>query len=70
MRQAYATHSEEDLRPGVYIVRSEAVSDEVLEEATPHRREPARAALMLAIARINAWSRLNVPMRQLGGGWA
>ena len=54
----------------MYIVRSEAVSDEVLEEATPHRREPARAALMLAIARINAWSRLNVPMRQLGGGWA
>lgn len=50
--------------------RSDAVSDEVWEEAQRHYDEPALAALVLAIANINVWNRLNVAVRQPVGDWA
>ena len=47
--------------------RSDPVPDEVWEEATRHYDEPALAALLLAIATINVWNRLNVATRQVAG---
>jgi len=49
--------------------RSEAVPDEVWADAARHYEEPALAALVLAIAAVNFWNRVNVPTRQLAGGW-
>ena len=50
--------------------RSDAVSDQVWEEAQRHYDESALAALVLAIANINVWNRLNVAVRQPVGDWA
>jgi AhpD family alkylhydroperoxidase len=47
--------------------RSDPVPDEIFEEAARHYEEPALAALLLSIAAINAWNRLNVPTRQVAG---
>jgi alkylhydroperoxidase family enzyme len=44
--------------------RSDAVPDEVWNEARRHYDEPALASLLLNIAMINFWNRLNVPTRQ------
>jgi len=41
------------------------VSDEVWAEAAAHYEEPALAALLLDIAAVNLWNRLNVPTRQV-----
>jgi AhpD family alkylhydroperoxidase len=49
--------------------RSDPVPDDVWDEAGRHFREPQLAALVLAIAAINAWNRLNVSTRQVGGEW-
>lgn len=49
--------------------RSDPVSDEVWEEAVRHYPEPALAALVVAIAGINTWNRLNVTTRQTAGAW-
>lgn len=49
--------------------RSEGVPDDVWEEAARHYDEPALAALVLAIANINVWNRLNVAVRQPAGEW-
>lgn len=49
--------------------RPDAVSDEVWDEAARHYDEPALAALVLAIAAINVWNRLNVAVRQVAGPW-
>jgi len=47
--------------------RANPVSDEVWEEAVRHYDEKAMAALIIAIANINVWNRLNVAVRQVVG---
>ena len=47
--------------------RADPVSDEVWEEAARHYDEPALAALIIEIALINTWNRLNVTTRQPAG---
>jgi AhpD family alkylhydroperoxidase len=49
--------------------RSDPVPDAVWEEAARHYDEMALAGLVLAIANINVWNRLNVATRQPGGEW-
>jgi AhpD family alkylhydroperoxidase len=49
--------------------RSEPVPDEIWEAAADHFDELALAALVLSIANINLWNRLNVATRQVAGGW-
>jgi len=49
--------------------RSDPVPDEVWEDAARHYDETALAGLVLAIANINVWNRLNVATRQPGGEW-
>ena len=47
--------------------RPDAVSDAVWDEAARHYDEAQLAALVLSIASINAWNRLNVATRQITG---
>ncbi len=47
--------------------RADPVPDEVWAEAARHFDERALAALVLAIATINVWNRLNVATRQVVG---
>jgi AhpD family alkylhydroperoxidase len=47
--------------------RPDAVPDEIWNEAARHYDEPALAALIIAIANINVWNRLNVATRQVVG---
>ena len=49
--------------------RPDPVPDEVWDEAARHYSEPQLAALVVAIAAINAFNRLNVTTRQIGGAW-
>jgi AhpD family alkylhydroperoxidase len=49
--------------------RADPVPDELWAEATRHYKEPALAALIMAIAVVNLWNRVNAPTRQLAGGW-
>ncbi len=49
--------------------RAEAVPDAVFEEAAKHYDEPALASLIVSIAAINAWNRLNVITGQEAGEW-
>jgi AhpD family alkylhydroperoxidase len=49
--------------------RPDPVPDELWHEAARHYDEPALAALLLAIASINVWNRLNVATRQVAGQW-
>ncbi|MGO1001364.1 carboxymuconolactone decarboxylase family protein [Lysobacter sp. CA196] len=49
--------------------RPDAVSDEVWNEAARHYDEAALAALVVAIANINVWNRLNVAVKQPAGAW-
>jgi AhpD family alkylhydroperoxidase len=49
--------------------RPDPVPEEVWDEAARHYDEPALAALVVAIAAINAWNRLNVTTRQIAGCW-
>ena len=44
--------------------RPDPVSDEVWAEAARHYDEPKLASLILNIAMINFWNRINVPIRQ------
>ncbi len=48
----------------------DAVSDEVWAEAARHYDEVALGALVLAIANINVWNRLNAVTRQQAGAMA
>ena len=50
--------------------RPDPVSDEIWDEAARHYSEPQLAALVVAIATINAYNRLNATTRQITGGWA
>lgn len=47
--------------------REDPVPDAVWEEAARHYDERELAALLLAVATINVWNRLNVATRQPGG---
>ena len=49
--------------------RSDPVPDAVWDEAARHYDETALAGLVLAIAGINVWNRLNVATRQPAGEW-
>ena len=47
--------------------RADPVPDEIWNEAARHYDEQALAALVMAIANINVWNRLNVATRQIAG---
>ena len=47
--------------------RADPVPDEIWDEAARHYDEPALASLLLAIATINVWNRLNAATRQVAG---
>ncbi len=49
--------------------RPDPVPDDVWDEAARHYDEKGLAALLLTIATINVWNRLNVPVRQVAGDW-
>ena len=49
--------------------RPDPVPDAVWNEAAKHYEAPALAALLVQIAAINVWNRLNVPVRQVAGRW-
>jgi AhpD family alkylhydroperoxidase len=49
--------------------RPDAVSDDVWDDAARHYDEPQLAGLVLAIAGINAWNRINATTRQVTGDW-
>ncbi len=49
--------------------RVDAVPDEIWDEAARHYDQPQLAALVIAIAAINAWNRLNAATRQITGDW-
>jgi len=49
--------------------RADPVPDEVWEEAARHYDESQLAGLVLTIAAINAWNRLNAATRQISGAW-
>jgi AhpD family alkylhydroperoxidase len=49
--------------------RPDPVPDEVWMEAASHYSEPQLAALVVSIAAINAWNRLNAASRQISGEW-
>lgn len=49
--------------------RPDPVPDDVWGEATRHYNEQQLAGLLIRIALINVWNRLNVPTRQVAGDW-
>jgi AhpD family alkylhydroperoxidase len=49
--------------------RGDPVSDEVWREAARHYDEKGLSALVLSIAAINLWNRLNATIRQPSGEW-
>ena len=49
--------------------KPDPVPDDVWNEAAKHYDERALAALLVHIAGINAFNRLNVPTRQPSGDW-
>jgi hypothetical protein len=49
--------------------RSDPVPDEIWHEATRHYDDKMLSALLLSIAVINMWNRLNSATRQVAGAW-
>jgi AhpD family alkylhydroperoxidase len=49
--------------------RSDPVPDDVWAQAARHYDEPQLGALVLAIAAINTWNRINAVTRQITGEW-
>lgn len=49
--------------------RADPVPDDVWQEAARHYSEPALASLVLTIAMVNVWNRLNAATRQVSGAW-
>jgi len=49
--------------------RSDAIPDAVWDEAARHYDESELAGLVVAIAAINAWNRINAATRQITGDW-
>ena len=48
--------------------RADPVPDEIYDEAAQHFDEAQLATLILAIANINVWNRLNAATKQVAGG--
>jgi AhpD family alkylhydroperoxidase len=49
--------------------RSDPIPDDVWDEAARHYDESQLAGLVIAIAAINAWNRINAATRQITGNW-
>lgn len=49
--------------------RADPVSDDVWAEAARNYKDSELAALVIAIATINVWNRLNIAVRQPAGEW-
>lgn len=49
--------------------RADPVPDDIWNEATRHYDGRSLAALVIAIANINVWNRLNIATRQIAGAW-
>jgi AhpD family alkylhydroperoxidase len=49
--------------------RPDPIPDEVCEDAARHYDESQLAGLVVAIAAINAWNRINAATRQITGNW-
>lgn len=49
--------------------RPDPVPDAIYDDAAKHYDEKQLAALILAIANINVWNRLNAATRQVAGSW-
>jgi AhpD family alkylhydroperoxidase len=49
--------------------REDPVPDHIWSEATAHYDDKQLAGLVLAIANINVWNRLNAATRQVAGAW-
>lgn len=49
--------------------RTDPIPDEVWDEAVRHYDERQLAGLVVAIAGINAWNRINATTRQITGDW-
>jgi AhpD family alkylhydroperoxidase len=49
--------------------QSDAVPDDVYDEAAAHYDEQQLGGLILSIAAINVWNRVNVTTRQVAGAW-
>ena len=49
--------------------RADPVPDDIWDEATRHYDGKSLAALVIAIANINVWNRLNIATRQIAGAW-
>ena len=49
--------------------KSDPIPDEVWDEAASHYDESQLAGLVVAIAGINAWNRINATTRQITGKW-
>jgi AhpD family alkylhydroperoxidase len=49
--------------------RTDPVPEDVWDEAARHYDEPQLSALVIAIAAINAWNRINATTRQITGEW-
>ncbi|WP_232661787.1 carboxymuconolactone decarboxylase family protein [Pseudonocardia sp. TRM90224] len=49
--------------------RSDAVSEDVWLEARKHFDEESVAGLILSVAAVNVWNRLNAATRQVAGAW-
>jgi alkylhydroperoxidase family enzyme len=47
--------------------KPDAVPDDIWDEAARHYDETALAALLISIAGINVWNRLNASVRQIAG---
>jgi AhpD family alkylhydroperoxidase len=47
--------------------RADPVSNEVWSEAAKHFDEPALASLVLSVASVNVWNRLNIATKQIAG---
>src|SRR3982075_1274926 len=52
-----------------FAYRSDPIPDEVWEQAARHYDESELAGLVVAIAAINAWNRINAATRQITGEW-
>ena len=49
--------------------KADPVPDDIWLEAKRHYDEPALAAVLLAVATVNVWNRLNAATRQVAGAW-
>jgi AhpD family alkylhydroperoxidase len=50
--------------------RPDPVPDELWDEVTKHYGEPELAALLVSIATVNVWNRLNAATKQVAGSFA